>query len=210
MPLINCPDCGNNISDRAASCIHCGAPIASRAVTRQPLTPLAKVLALALIAACLLIAYRVYTLTYKPLRAVTAEDLIEQVTESNLPTHVGGVYAQSIMNSKHPNTDVTDKRTFALMNERQLMINRSAPRLVNPLLTLRDVNYRHTERTIHYNYLVNNRLNINSIATLEQSLNERFCEKDQYALMRELEVSVTWTYWNASGMLLKTINFGTC
>lgn len=26
MALIQCPDCGNNISDRAPSCIHCGRP----------------------------------------------------------------------------------------------------------------------------------------------------------------------------------------
>ena len=27
MALINCPDCGKEISDKAASCIHCGCPI---------------------------------------------------------------------------------------------------------------------------------------------------------------------------------------
>lgn len=27
MPLINCPDCSKEVSDRAASCIHCGCPI---------------------------------------------------------------------------------------------------------------------------------------------------------------------------------------
>ena len=28
MALIKCPDCGREISDRAASCMHCGCPIA--------------------------------------------------------------------------------------------------------------------------------------------------------------------------------------
>jgi len=27
MPLIHCPDCNQQISDRAESCIHCGAPL---------------------------------------------------------------------------------------------------------------------------------------------------------------------------------------
>lgn len=27
MPLIKCPDCGREISDKAKSCIHCGCPI---------------------------------------------------------------------------------------------------------------------------------------------------------------------------------------
>ena len=27
MALINCPDCGREVSDRATSCIHCGAPL---------------------------------------------------------------------------------------------------------------------------------------------------------------------------------------
>ena len=29
MALIKCPDCGKEISDRAANCIHCGCPIGS-------------------------------------------------------------------------------------------------------------------------------------------------------------------------------------
>lgn len=29
MPLINCPDCAAEVSDRAPSCLRCGAPIAS-------------------------------------------------------------------------------------------------------------------------------------------------------------------------------------
>lgn len=28
MALINCPDCGTQVSDRAAACVKCGAPIA--------------------------------------------------------------------------------------------------------------------------------------------------------------------------------------
>lgn len=27
MPLISCPDCGGSLSDRATTCVHCGAPI---------------------------------------------------------------------------------------------------------------------------------------------------------------------------------------
>lgn len=33
MPLINCPDCEKQISDRAASCIHCGCPISNAEAT---------------------------------------------------------------------------------------------------------------------------------------------------------------------------------
>lgn len=29
MPLINCPDCNTEVSDRAPACLKCGAPIAS-------------------------------------------------------------------------------------------------------------------------------------------------------------------------------------
>jgi len=29
MALINCPECGNQISDKAVSCPHCGTPIAA-------------------------------------------------------------------------------------------------------------------------------------------------------------------------------------
>lgn len=29
MALIKCPDCGKEISDRAANCIHCGCPVGS-------------------------------------------------------------------------------------------------------------------------------------------------------------------------------------
>jgi len=33
MALINCPDCGNQVSDRAPTCPKCGAPIAGREET---------------------------------------------------------------------------------------------------------------------------------------------------------------------------------
>lgn len=37
MPLITCPDCGNEVSDRAPTCPHCGGPIAAPAsVVRAP------------------------------------------------------------------------------------------------------------------------------------------------------------------------------
>jgi len=36
MPLINCPDCERQVSDRASACIHCGCPI--NAVTPSPKT----------------------------------------------------------------------------------------------------------------------------------------------------------------------------
>ena len=34
MPLITCPDCGREVSDRAPTCPQCGAPIASPTVTQ--------------------------------------------------------------------------------------------------------------------------------------------------------------------------------
>ena len=30
MPLLECPDCGREVSDAAASCPHCGRPIAGK------------------------------------------------------------------------------------------------------------------------------------------------------------------------------------
>ena len=35
MALINCPECGKQISDKAAQCIHCGAPMSSHSSTVQ-------------------------------------------------------------------------------------------------------------------------------------------------------------------------------
>jgi hypothetical protein len=35
MPLIKCPDCLNEVSDRAPSCPKCGAPISSENITTQ-------------------------------------------------------------------------------------------------------------------------------------------------------------------------------
>ena len=35
MALINCPNCGKEISDKATSCIHCGAPLIE---TEQPIS----------------------------------------------------------------------------------------------------------------------------------------------------------------------------
>ena len=35
MALIKCPECGKEVSDKAAACIHCGYPIASNAQHQQ-------------------------------------------------------------------------------------------------------------------------------------------------------------------------------
>ena len=106
-----------------------------QAAAKQPMTPFAKLLVLALLAACGVIAYRLYVLAYPPLQTPTAEQLIEQTAEPDLSTYTGGAYAQALMKSEHAGVDVKDKRAFALMNERQLMMNKSTPRLLNPLLT---------------------------------------------------------------------------
>lgn len=41
MPLIQCPDCGKDVSDAAPSCIHCGRPAKKKTqpIVRQPLPP---------------------------------------------------------------------------------------------------------------------------------------------------------------------------
>lgn len=39
MALINCPECNKEISDTAASCLGCGAPIAASAPTRGSTVP---------------------------------------------------------------------------------------------------------------------------------------------------------------------------
>jgi hypothetical protein len=36
MPLIQCPDCGTSISDRAVACVKCGAPVENPASTPRP------------------------------------------------------------------------------------------------------------------------------------------------------------------------------
>jgi hypothetical protein len=36
MPLIDCPECGGRVSDRAPTCPHCGFPIGHAAVSTEP------------------------------------------------------------------------------------------------------------------------------------------------------------------------------
>ena len=36
MALIKCPECGKEISDKAAACIHCGCPLEPKANNSQP------------------------------------------------------------------------------------------------------------------------------------------------------------------------------
>ena len=37
MPLINCPECGTEVSDKAAACPNCGHPINTALVQQQPM-----------------------------------------------------------------------------------------------------------------------------------------------------------------------------
>jgi ribosomal protein L37E len=39
MPLINCQDCGKEISDRAETCIHCGCPVQAQPKQDGPICP---------------------------------------------------------------------------------------------------------------------------------------------------------------------------
>ena len=39
MPLVTCPDCGKEVSDRAPGCPNCGAPIASTGASTTGLRP---------------------------------------------------------------------------------------------------------------------------------------------------------------------------
>ena len=41
MALINCPECGKQISDKAISCIYCGYPLASELSKSDPTSSLA-------------------------------------------------------------------------------------------------------------------------------------------------------------------------
>lgn len=45
MPLIPCPDCGTEVSDRAPACVRCGAPIAATPQTPVPSQPVPPVIA---------------------------------------------------------------------------------------------------------------------------------------------------------------------
>ena len=36
MALINCPDCNSQVSSNATQCLHCGSPIADKALAAQP------------------------------------------------------------------------------------------------------------------------------------------------------------------------------
>jgi len=42
MALINCPECGKSISDKASACPHCGNPIAEPPTQQQPPTQVKK------------------------------------------------------------------------------------------------------------------------------------------------------------------------
>lgn len=184
--------------------------MAGQSTIKKSSTALAVILAAALAVSCVVIAYRLYTFAYGPLQIPIVAQPTKQLANPGLSKYAGGPYAQSIMESNHRNVDVPEKRVFALMNERQLMINQSTPRQINPLLTLTDVNYRHSIKTIDYSYIVNERLDLTSIDDLEQSLSQRYCNAREYALMRELDVKVTWRYWSKNGMLLKTISSKAC
>ena len=52
MALINCPECGRQVSDKAAVCPHCGVTIAAkpRKSNRAPIIITAAVIALAIVA----------------------------------------------------------------------------------------------------------------------------------------------------------------
>ena len=157
-----------------------------------------------------IIAFRLYTLFGLPFETHRESPFLEDLKPNTATGYDVGPYAQALMRSDHPSMEVSDKRLVATLMERQLMINRSTPRLVNPMLTLKDVNYRQSKNTFEYNYIINDRLDLTAFHSLKRRLNERYCESEELQLMRDNKVKVIWRYWSKDGRLLQTVTSKPC
>lgn len=211
MPLVTCPDCGNNISDRAAHCIHCGAPMRSQLEQGRSKNRFSvEKMMVALIVVLLLVIFWKLTKFYPPDFLEETETIRKASINERIRSYEGGSYAQSLMESENPNLDVAEKELYALMLERQLMVNRSAPYMLNPRLSLEDIKYRHPTRTMEFNYRVAENLKIDDDVRLDQRLQNRYCHEEELAIYRVENVSIVWNYWDRHGNRVHTYHSRPC
>ena len=94
----------------------------------------------------------------------------------------------------------SEKRVWALMRERTMIVNRTTPSAVNLKLTLVEANYKHSIRTMIYTYKASDGLELESMSGLDNLLQNRYCNEEEFELLRENDVMANWVYWSRAGV----------
>jgi hypothetical protein len=214
LALIQCSDCDSDISDRAPSCIHCGAP-AAKGSAKLPGTTAYRFNAVHLMGGmlCLLlvvIGYKVALLFYNnPTQAVSLS-VYSDASEAISNTRVRGPLYDSFMRSESHKLDVDEKSRYALMVEKEIVINRALPRMLNPFLKFTDANYKHSTREMDYTFQATANLEFSDAADLNHKLQKRYCTDSEFRDQRENSITVNWIYWSNKGTLLHRYSSRPC
>jgi hypothetical protein len=209
MPLIECPDCYASVSDSAEACIRCGAPMAGGSRLKFPSSNKPIILI-----ACGVIAA---VFAWEAMRVVpgAVDSALRNHYGQSQHTAVTGNYAftPEKRSSASGNTysggassqaNSPDK-IYAIMNSKAMIVNREAPIMVNSMLKLTRVDYRHSTRTMTYNFQVKG----DGFATvdrsvIEQGLQRRYCQDEEYRELRENGIAARFIYWDMSVGILET------
>lgn len=197
MSLTICPDCGGKVSQRAALCIHCGAPI-SKGSRSYPQTYVA-IVAVGIITLVALAAYKLFW----PTTVFNPPPVAAMPQRAVMPELEVGPYARAIIESDKVTGTPNEKRKYGLLAEREIVTNQMAPRLLGPTLKLLDVNYIADEDVFEYNFRTFDS-QLAEIEDLGQRLRRNYCQAADYELLRTLGTKARWYYWDKSGTLLFT------
>lgn len=205
MALVNCRECNGQVSDLASKCIHCGAPLRTgNTLLSSNVFWVAIVVGLASI-----IAILGYKLTIPGKTSTYTDDYISADSAADMRPYSYQIESQSTVSGKGSKTE--DERIYGIMVGREQIINRNLPHVINPMLKLDDVNYRHSTKQITYSYLVMREpLPMLSSPTLNERLQARYCSEEEFRLYRENGVSVRFSYVNRGGVKLHTYSTYEC
>lgn len=212
MPLIECPDCYASVSDSAETCIRCGAPLATG--PKLKLTSSSSKRPVVLIVCSVIAA----VFAWEAIRVLPGA--VDSALKSyyGQPQHSVAVTGNYDSTPKITNETPHDKfssdappranspeKVHAIMKNKAMIVNRETPVMVNSILKLTRVDYRHSTKTMTYNYQVKGRgFAAIDTSVVEQGLQRRYCQDEEYRELRENGVAARFVYWDMSVGILET------
>ena len=215
MGTTKCQNCYRENPDSANFCINCGAKLeiqnfvmgataetspAADATARFSTTNMLLSLVIILLS---VIAYKGFTLF------AGSEEKSE--VSSSTSVYKGGSYYQDFVSSqKH--IPMAERDRHARFLEREIIMNRELPRMLGPNLKLSKVNYKHSARSPEMDYVFQGTgsFRIPNEASLDERLQNRYCNHSEFLIHRNYEVKVNWVYWSRDGLMIHRYTSASC
>jgi len=215
MGTTTCQSCYRDNPDGANFCIKCGAQLEIQNVViggKAETIPAAKATARLSTTNVLLslIIILLSVIAYKGASLFTSSAQQSGVASSVAP-HEGGSYYQALVSSQ-THLPMDERERYAIFNEREIVMNRELPRMLGPTLKLSEVNYKHSAKSPEMDYVFQGTGNfrISDKASLNERLQNRYCDHNEFLMHRSYTGKVNWVYWSRNGLMIHKYTSENC